>query len=74
MIDEQLLIPLEHDKLVGSEDLSDFLMDQRFDKTIITPFLILGTIGIMVNSDQIDPTTIHMAGQIYGARNLPTIF
>ena len=74
MIDEQLLIPLEHDKLVGSEDLSDFLMDQRFDKTIITPFLIFGELlesWLIVTKSILPP---FMAGQIYGARNLPTIF
>ena len=61
-------------KLVGSEDLSDFLMDQRFDKNnhYSIPYF-WGTIGIMVNSDQIDPTTIHGWAD-YGARNLPTIF
>lgn len=59
MIEEGLLLPLDHTQLTGTEDLSSFLMNQSFDpeNTYSIPYF-WGTIGIMVNTDEIDPSLI----------------
>ncbi|WP_430612709.1 ABC transporter substrate-binding protein [Enterococcus sp. DIV0876] len=59
MIEEGLLLPLDHSKLTGTKDLSTFLMDQSFDpdNRYSIPYF-WGTIGIMVNTEDIDPTLI----------------
>jgi Spermidine/putrescine-binding periplasmic protein len=59
-IEEDLLVPLDHSKLKGTADLSTFLMDQSFDpgNKYSLPYF-WGTIGIMVNTDEIPANEIH---------------
>ena len=66
MIEEGLLVPLDHQKLTGTEDLSPFLMDQAFDpdNTYSIPYF-WGTIGIMANTEEVDVSSIHGWGDLW---------
>lgn len=66
MIEEGLLVPLDHQKLTGTEDLSPFLMDQAFDpdNTYSIPYF-WGTIGIMANTEEVDASSIHGWGDLW---------
>ncbi len=65
MIEADLLLPIDHAQIKGTENLSAFLMDQKFDpgNQYSLPYF-WGTIGIMVNTEVIE------AGQIRQWRDL----
>lgn len=53
MIDKNLLVPLNHEKIIGLDQLSGFLLDQEFDaKNKFTIPYFWGTVGIMVNTKE----------------------
>lgn len=54
MIEKNLLVSLDHRKIVGLEDISNFLMNQEFDKNnqYTIPYF-WGTVGMMVNTKMI---------------------
>lgn len=60
LLEQGLLLPLDHSKLEGLENISDFLLDNDFDKgnQYTVPYF-WGTIGIMVNTAQVDVDEIH---------------
>lgn len=74
MIEEGLLVPLDHQKLTGTEDLSPFLMDQAFDpdNTYSIPYF-----GARSESWQILKKLIFlrsMAGVTYGTLHLKMMY
>ncbi|WP_422389692.1 ABC transporter substrate-binding protein [Candidatus Enterococcus lowellii] len=60
MIEGDLLVPIDHSKIKGIENLSSFLMNQNFDENnqYSLPYF-WGTIGIMVNTDEIEAEAIQ---------------
>ncbi|MFW7385823.1 ABC transporter substrate-binding protein [Vagococcus fluvialis] len=50
MLEENLLLPLDHSKIVGLENISSYLLDNKFDpgNQFTVPYF-WGTFGIMVN-------------------------
>ncbi|MBO0420632.1 ABC transporter substrate-binding protein [Vagococcus fluvialis] len=50
MLEENLLLPLDHSKIVGLENISNYLLDNKFDpgNQFTVPYF-WGTFGIMVN-------------------------
>ncbi len=60
MIEGDLLVPIDHSKIKGIENLSSFLMNQNFDENnqYSLPYF-WGTIGIMVNTDEIEAGAIQ---------------
>lgn len=50
MLEEKLLLPIDHKKIEGLDNLSDYLLDNKFDpKNQYTIPYFWGTFGIMVN-------------------------
>ena len=59
LLERQLLLPLDHQRIQGLEHIAPFLLNHAFDpQNRYTVPYFWGTVGIMVNSSQIDPTTI----------------
>lgn len=60
MVEGDLLLPIDHSKITGLENISSFLMNQNFDKKnhYSIPYF-WGTVGIMVNTYEITDGTIH---------------
>ena len=54
MLESGLLLPLDHDKIEGMDQLSSFLMNQNFDQgnQYSLPYF-WGTLGLMVNTEEI---------------------
>lgn len=54
MVEKDLLVPLDHDRIVGMEHMSDFLMDRAFDpgNQYTLPYF-WGTVGILVNTTEL---------------------
>lgn len=54
MLENQLLLPLDHNKIEGMAELSSFLMNQKFDPNnqYSLPYF-WGTLGLMVNTEQV---------------------
>ncbi|AZP05572.1 ABC transporter substrate-binding protein [Jeotgalibaca ciconiae] len=60
MIEKDLLVPLDHNKIVGMEYNSEFLMDQPYDPNnqYTIPYF-WGTVGIMVNTKELPDHNIR---------------
>lgn len=54
MVEKDLLVPLDHSKIVGMENQSDFLMDRAFDpgNQYSIPYF-WGTVGVLVNTTKL---------------------
>ncbi|KAF1305100.1 ABC transporter substrate-binding protein [Candidatus Enterococcus willemsii] len=68
MIDSGLLLPIDQNKIQGTEDISTFLMNQSFDKKnkYSIPYF-WGTIGIMVNTKQVDAMKIKKWSDLWNS-------
>lgn len=60
MLENNLLLPLDHQKIQGMENLSPFLLNQAFDpgNQYSLPYF-WGTLGIMVNTDLVAEDSIQ---------------
>ena len=60
LLEQNLLLPLDHSQIHGMENISSFLLDNAFDKgnRYTVPYF-WGTIGMMVNTQQVDVDQIQ---------------
>lgn len=66
MVDKNLLLPLDHEEIIGLDQISDFLLDQEFDiKNQFTIPYFWGTVGIMVNTKEIPLSQIMTWGDLW---------
>jgi len=69
MLENELLIPLDHQKIEGMEQLSSFLMNQSFDPNnqYSLPYF-WGTLGLMVNTEQVDVKDVQRWDDLWHPR------
>lgn len=60
MLEKDLLVPLDHNKIEGLHYISDFLMDQAYDpgNQYTIPYF-WGTVGVMVNTQELPDHNIR---------------
>lgn len=75
MLEKDLLEPLDHDKIVGMEYNSDFLMDQAYDpgNQYTIPYF-WGTVGIMVNTRELPDHNIKTWADLWNPKFQNEIF
>ncbi|MDO4774805.1 MAG: ABC transporter substrate-binding protein [Aerococcaceae bacterium] len=59
LVEQNLLLPLDHTKLIGLDTISPYLLNHNFDRgnRYTVPYF-WGTVGIMINTKYIDPSEV----------------
>ncbi|MDE1549201.1 ABC transporter substrate-binding protein [Jeotgalibaca caeni] len=69
MLEKDLLVPLDHEKIIGLENQSEYLMDQPYDpgNKYTVPYF-WGTVGIMVNTAKLPDHNIKNWSDLWDPR------